>query len=88
MVINLWAGGIALWPQATVNYMLGAAGAPVAIVVGVALQVLVPAVQGCRQGRAFDLDVYPGAAEQGHRAMEGQMQTILHTPPEKREIRV
>lgn len=84
LVINLWAGGIALWPQATVDYMLGAAGAPVAAV-GVALQVLVPAVQGCRQGRAFDLDVYPGAAEQGHRATEGQMQTILRTHHQKRE---
>lgn len=68
--------------------MLGAAGAPVAVDVGVALQVLVPAVQGCRQGRAFDLDVYPGAAEQGHSATEGQMQTILHTHHQKREIRV
>lgn len=65
LVINLWACGIALWPQATVDYMLGAAGAPVAVDVGVTLQVLVPAVQGCRQGSAFDLDVYPGAADQG-----------------------
>lgn len=75
LVKKLRAGGIALWPQATLDYMLmlGPAGGG-----GVALQALFPAVQGCRQGCAFYPNVCPGAAEEGHRTMEGQTQTRLH----------
>lgn len=89
LVKNLRAGGIALWPQATIDYMLGAdgdgrgVGALVATDAGVALQALFPAVQGCRQGCAFDPNICPGAAEEGHRTTEGQTQTRLHAQRHK-----
>lgn len=80
-IINLWAGGVALWPQAAIDYMLGAAsgGWGVGADVGVALEALVPAVQGRGQGCASDLNVYPGAAEKGRRMMADQKQTRRQT---------
>lgn len=69
-IINLRAGGVALWPPAAIDDMLGAASngwgvgaVGCAAALGVALEALLPAAQGCRQGRAFDLNIYPGAAE-------------------------
>lgn len=84
-IINLWAGGIALRPQAAIDDMLGAASNGWGVgAVGVALEALVPAVQGCGQGCAFDLNIYPGAAEKGHRMMEDQKQTRRPTLRHKR----
>lgn len=69
-IINLRAGGVALWPPAAIDDMLGAASngwgvgaVGCAAALGVALEALLPAAQGCRQGRASDLNIYPGAAE-------------------------
>lgn len=70
--MRFWAVGVALWPQAAANGVLGAPGdgrGVAAVVVAadapVALQALVPAVQGRGQGRASDPNVCPGAAQTG-----------------------
>lgn len=78
-IINLWAGGIALWKRADTYDTLEATSDGRGVV-GVALEALVPSVQRC----ALDPSIYPGAAEKGHKMMDAQKQTTGQTLHRKR----